>query len=200
MVTCQSHPVGPGFEHRQSNSGASLTQTEIQTQAEQDRCKAGWRRQRNEKRLWWMDGLTDSSAISQLGFPAGDPRPPLETFWLEGLDSAGKDRQRSRETYTEGHRRPRKAEPEKSKQENWFPSPSPTSFRVEPPRPENTGSEPGASERLGRAVHLGLHRVSRLAAAVPGQPLAPLQASPSSEQVSLPQRRWEVTLNRLPPL
>ena len=96
--------------------------------------------------------MTDSRVISQLGFPAGDPGPLLEAFWLEGLETAGKDRQRSRETYREGHRRPRKTELEDTRQETWFPSPFPTGFRAKPPRPEKASRELGADERLGRAV------------------------------------------------
>lgn len=74
---------------------------------------------------------------------------------------------------------------EKTKQERLEPSPSPTSFRVKPPRPEKASRGAGAEERLGRAAPPGLHRVTRcrLAAAVPGQVLqAPVQESPSSRK------------------
>ena len=42
--------------------------------------------------------MTDSRVISQLGFPAGDPGPLLEAFCLEGLETAGKDRDPERHT------------------------------------------------------------------------------------------------------
>lgn len=149
--------------------------------------------------------MTDSSGISQLGFPAGDPGPLLEAFWLEGLETAGKDSRDPERHIQRGTGDPEKWDWRKPSRRLGFLPPSPTSFRVKPPRPEKASREPGAEERLGRAAPPGLHRVTRcrLAAAVPGQvPQAPVQESPSSEETSLPQKVLGGHTNQypLPPL